>query len=81
MDVNQTLISSGITIGTYGLYKIIQFARRYYITSSCHDNKLEIEIVPKPDEIVPKPDEDVPKPDEDVKVDILKVKSVAEPVK
>lgn len=67
MDVNQTLISSGITIGTYGLYKIIQFARRYYITSACHDNKLEIEIVPKPDE--------------DVKLDILKVESVVEPVK
>lgn len=67
MDVNQTLISSGITIGTYGLYKLIQFARRYYITSACHDNKLEIEIVPKPDE--------------DVKLDILKVESVVEPVK
>ena len=66
MDVNQTLISSGITIGTYGLYKLIQFARRYYITSACHDNKLEIEIVPKPDE--------------DIKVDILKVEHSAEPV-
>ena len=67
MDVNQTLISSGITIGTYAIYKLIQFARRYCITSACHDNKLEIEIVPKPDE--------------EVKLDILKVEHPVEPVK
>lgn len=64
MDVNQTLLSSGITIGTYGLYKLIQFARRYYIASSCHDNTLEITVVQKPD---------------DVKVDISKVEHPAEP--
>ena len=65
MDVNQTLISSGITIGTYGLYKLIQFARRYYIESSCHDNTLEISVVQKPD---------------DVKLDILKTEHQSEPV-
>jgi hypothetical protein len=65
MDVNQTLISSGITIGTYAIYKLIQFARRYYVTSACHDHTLEISIVEKPDE---------------VKLDILKVEHQSEPV-
>ena len=65
MDVNQTLISSGITIGTYSLYKLIQFARRYYITSACHDQTLEISVIEKHD---------------DVKLDILKVEHQSEPV-
>jgi len=44
MDIPQLLASSGISIGSYLIYKI---AKRYYITSGCHDNTLEIKIVSK----------------------------------
>jgi hypothetical protein len=44
MDKNQTLISAGISIATYILYKI---AQRYYIRSGCHNSTIEIVIVNK----------------------------------
>ena len=44
MDTNQTLISAGISIASYIIYKI---AQRYYIKSGCHDSTIEITIVDK----------------------------------
>ena len=44
MDINQTLISAGISIASYIIYKI---AQRYYIKSGCHDSTIEITIVDK----------------------------------
>jgi len=44
MDLNNTLISSAISIGTYIIYKI---AQRYYIRSGCHNKTLELTIVDK----------------------------------
>jgi hypothetical protein len=44
METNQTLISAGISVGSYIVYKTIQ---RYYIRSGCHDKTLEITIVDK----------------------------------
>jgi hypothetical protein len=44
MDTNQVLVSAGISIGSYIIYKIVQ---RYYIRSGCHDTTLEITIVDK----------------------------------
>jgi hypothetical protein len=52
MDVNQTLISAGISIATYILYKI---AHRYYIRSGCHDKTISITIVDKEDVTNPNP--------------------------
>lgn len=44
MDINQTLISTTISIGTYILYKIFQ---KYYVRSGCHNSTIEIVIVNK----------------------------------
>lgn len=44
MDTSQTLISAGISIASYILFKI---AQRYYIKSGCHDSTIEITIVDK----------------------------------
>jgi hypothetical protein len=44
MDTRQTLISAGISIASYILYKI---AQRYYIRSGCHNSTIEIVIVNK----------------------------------
>jgi len=50
MDTQQTLISAGISIGSYIIYKLIQ---RYYIKSGCHDSTIEITIVDKESTIPP----------------------------
>jgi len=44
MDTQQTLMSAGISIGSYIIYKLVQ---RYYIRSGCHDSTMEITIVDK----------------------------------
>lgn len=44
MDINNTLISAGISAGLYVFYKLVQ---RYYFKSGCHNNTLEISIVDK----------------------------------
>ena len=44
MDTQQTLMSAGISIGSYIIYKLIQ---RYYIKSGCHDSTMEITIIDK----------------------------------
>ena len=44
MDIASLLISSGITIGSYIIYKLLQ---RYYFNSNCHNSKIEIELVDK----------------------------------
>jgi hypothetical protein len=44
MDTSQTLMSAGISIGSYIIYKLIQ---RYWIKSACHDSTIEITIVDK----------------------------------
>jgi hypothetical protein len=48
MDTFQTLISAGISIASYLLYKAIQ---RYYIKSGCHDSTIEITIIDKEKEV------------------------------
>lgn len=46
MDINNILVSSGISAGLYGLYKgIIHLYKHYYLKSACHDTTLEISIV------------------------------------
>jgi len=47
MDINQTLISAGISMASYILYKI---AQRYYIRSGCHDRTVELTIIDKEEE-------------------------------
>ncbi len=42
MDIQNVLLSSGITTFLYGLYKGY---KNYYLKSSCHDQSLTIEIV------------------------------------
>jgi hypothetical protein len=44
MDINTTLVSSAITTCMYILYKV---AQRYYLSSKCTDNTLEIVITDK----------------------------------
>ena len=44
MDIASLLISSGITIGSYIIYKLLQM---YYFKSNCHENKIEIELYDK----------------------------------
>ena len=44
MDTSQTLLSTGVSIASYILYKI---AQRYYIRSGCHNSTIEIVIVNK----------------------------------
>jgi hypothetical protein len=56
MDTSQTLMSAGISIGSYIIYKLIQ---RYYIRSGCHDSTMEITIVDKEKEMKEEKTEDV----------------------
>jgi hypothetical protein len=47
MDTN-VIYSSGISVGFYALYKMIQhFYHRYYLTSECHQRTLEISVKDK----------------------------------
>lgn len=64
MDINQSLISTGISIGTYVLYKI---AQRYYIRSGCHNSTIELVIVNREAEA----EEKAEKKKEEHKIDIV----------
>lgn len=64
MDTNQTLISAGISIGTYIIYKI---AQRYYIRSGCHNSTIELVIVNREAEA----EEKAEKRKEEHKIDIV----------
>lgn len=66
MDTNQTLISTGISIGTYVLYKI---AQRYYIRSGCHNSTIELVIVNREAEAEEKAEKQKEK--EEHKIDIV----------
>lgn len=45
MEINNILISTGITSALYGIYKGgIHIYKNYYLTSNCHDNTLEITV-------------------------------------
>lgn len=46
MDINNILVSSGVSGGLYILYKgAIHLYKHYYLKSACHDSTLEITIV------------------------------------
>ena len=46
MDTTQMLYSSGISLGTYTIYKIIQHLyHKYYLKSECHQRTLEITVI------------------------------------
>ena len=64
MDTNQTLISAGISVCTYVLYKI---AQRYYIRSGCHNSTIELVIVNREAEA----EEKAEKKKEEHKIDIV----------
>jgi len=50
MDTNNILISSGISIGFYGLYKsVIRIYQNYYLNSECHSRSLTISIEERKD--------------------------------
>jgi hypothetical protein len=54
MDINNILISSGITSALYGIYKGgIHIYKNYYLKSECHDQTLEITIVSSHPEVPP----------------------------
>ena len=48
MDVNNSLVSSGITVSLYVIYKVV---KRYTVKSECHKETNTIEIVIKDNEI------------------------------
>ena len=48
MDVNNSLVSSGITVALYVIYKVV---KRYTVKSECHKETNTIEIVIKDNEI------------------------------
>jgi hypothetical protein len=46
MDTTQMLYSSGISIGAYCIYKIMQHLyHKYYLKSECHQRTLEITVI------------------------------------
>jgi hypothetical protein len=46
MDTTQMLYSSGISIGAYSIYKIMQYLyHKYYLKSECHQRTLEITVI------------------------------------
>ena len=50
MDTNNILISSGVSIGFYGLYKsAIRVYQHYYLNSECHSRSLTISIEERKD--------------------------------
>ena len=63
MDTPQTLISAGISIATYILYKI---AQRYYIRSGCYNSTIELVIVNREAEAEEKADKQ-----KDQKIDVV----------
>jgi len=51
MDTNNILISSGVSIGFYGLYKsAIRVYQHYYLNSECHSRSLTISIEERKDD-------------------------------
>ena len=61
MDLNTVFISSGITSAIYILGKSgIHFYKKYYLTSECHDQTLEITIVNH--DLIPPPPPPPPPP-------------------
>ena len=63
MDTPQTLISAGISIAAYILYKI---AQRYYIRSGCYNSTIELVIVNREAEAEEKSDKQ-----KDQKIDVV----------
>ena len=56
MDVNNILISSGITTAIYIIMKGgLHIYKNYYIKSECHGQTLEITLAPSPPETVIQP--------------------------
>jgi len=50
-NINNILISAGISIGTYGFYKFIQnLYHKYYLKSVCHEKSVELIIVDRLEE-------------------------------
>ena len=50
MDTNNILISSGVSIGFYALYKgAIRVYQHYYLNSECHSRSLTISIEERKD--------------------------------
>jgi len=51
MDTNNILISSGVSIGFYALYKgAIRVYQHYYLNSECHSRSLTISIEERKDD-------------------------------
>jgi hypothetical protein len=58
MEINQMLYSSGISIGFYALYKILQnLYHKYYLKSECHQRTLEITVMTKEGNPDPEPEQ------------------------
>lgn len=73
MDTANTLISSGISLGVYILYKV---AKKYYLRSGCHDSTLEITVVDR--ETDKKVDVEQAKNEMEHKIDIELQKAIGE---